>query len=131
MKLHLEASLSEGEAVVTENCKFILENCDLYQCQQDNPVLCEQLFDVLEQICLSQENIKWLFQLHRKSTKKSIQKHSQSLVSKELKSSDSAVKCIDDSLEKSSDDEGDIIKKDELGRSDASNYVTDIQIPLS
>jgi hypothetical protein len=68
--LHLLGSVSDGEAVVTENCKFLLEICDLYQCQQDRPGVCEQLFDVLEQVCVSQENFKWLFQLQKKVIKR-------------------------------------------------------------
>jgi hypothetical protein len=52
-----------------ENCKFLLENCDLYQCHQHSPGVCEQLFDVLEQVCSTQD-FKWLFQLQKKLIKR-------------------------------------------------------------
>jgi hypothetical protein len=88
----------EGEVVVTEHFKFLLENCDLYQCQKDHPKLCEQLFDMLEQVCVCQTNLKWLFQLHRKSTKKPSVKYSQYDGLQQLKRSASAVRCFDERL---------------------------------
>ena len=46
----LTASLSRGETVVPANCKYLLENSELYLCQQRNIKMFEQLFDLLENI---------------------------------------------------------------------------------
>ena len=67
----LTASLSGGETVVPANCKYLLENSELYLCQQRNIKMFEQLFDVLENITKeSFTETKWTLQLIRKSVVK-------------------------------------------------------------
>ena len=63
-------SLSEGEAGLSENCRYLLNECDLYSCQQHNVSVFGKLFDALEEACSSQEDLKWLFQMHRKVVEK-------------------------------------------------------------
>ena len=67
----LETSLSGVE--ISDNCRYLLENCDLYSCQQQHSILFEQLFDKLGHVCSSPENLKWLYQLQRKVVKKLVQ----------------------------------------------------------
>ena len=67
----LTTSLSRGETVVPANCKYLLENSELYLCQQNNIVIFEQLFDSLERLAVgSYEHMNWVFQLLRKSIRK-------------------------------------------------------------
>ena len=64
----LTASLSKGLPL---NCKYILENCDLCLCQQNNNSVFVQLFDELQKITdESLSDSKWIFQLYRKSSEK-------------------------------------------------------------
>ena len=58
---------------MSDNYKYLLDNSDLYLCQQNTPTIAEKLFDVLEQVCSSPESLKWVFQLHRKVMKKPVQ----------------------------------------------------------
>ena len=67
----LAASLSRGETVVPANCKYLLENSELYLCHQRNIKMFEQLFDVLENTTKeSFTETKWTLQLIRKSVVK-------------------------------------------------------------
>ena len=70
---YLEDSLSKEDRDVSDNYKYLLDKSDLYLCQQNTPTIAEQLFDVLEQVCSSPEDLKWVFQLHRKVMKKLVQ----------------------------------------------------------
>ena len=70
---HLEDCLSKEDRDVSDNYKYLLDNSDLYLCQQNTPITAEKLFDVLEQVCSSPEDLKWMFQLHRKVMKKLVQ----------------------------------------------------------
>ena len=70
---HLEDCLSKEDRDVSDNYKYLLDNSDLYLCQQNTPSIAEKLFDVLEQVCSSPESFKWVFQLHRKVMKKLVQ----------------------------------------------------------
>ena len=75
----LTASLSKGETVVPGNCKYLLDNCELYLCHQRNIKMFDQLFDVLENITKeSLTETKWTLQLLRKSVVKR-EKQSKSL----------------------------------------------------
>ena len=69
---YLEDSLSNKDRNVFDNCKYLLDKSDLYLCQQNTPIIAEKLFDVLEQVCSSPEDLKWVFQLHRKVMKKPV-----------------------------------------------------------
>ena len=70
---YLEDSLSKEDSDVSDNYKYLLDKSDLYLCQQNTPIIAEKLFDVLEQVCSSPEDLKWVFQLHRKVMKKLVQ----------------------------------------------------------
>ena len=64
----LTASLSRGETLVPANCRYLLENSELYLCRKKQHSVFVQLFDVLEKITNeSLADTKWTFQLHRKS----------------------------------------------------------------
>ena len=69
---YLEDSLSKEDRNVSDNYKYLLDNSDLYICQQNTPIIAEKHFDVLEQVCSSPEDLKWMFQLHRKVVKKPV-----------------------------------------------------------
>ena len=58
----------EGE-VISDECKYLLENLDLTPCRRDKADLFEQLFDVLQELAV--KDMKWVLQLHRKSALKS------------------------------------------------------------
>ena len=73
---YLGDCLSKEDRDVSDNYKYLLDESDLYLCQQNTPIIAEKLFDVLEQVCLSPESLKWVFQLHRKVVKKPMQKTS-------------------------------------------------------
>ena len=76
----LTSSLSRGETFVSANCKYLLDNCQLYLCQQRNIKMFEQLFDVLEDIIKeSFTETKWTLKILRKSVVKR-ERHSKSLV---------------------------------------------------
>ena len=65
----LTASLEKGEALISANCRYILENCELHFCQTHHNLSCEQLFDVLQELsdqCF--EDSKWVHQIYRKTT---------------------------------------------------------------
>ena len=67
----LTTSLSRGETHVPANCKYLLENSELYLCRQNNIEMFEQMFDVLEKITNeSLADTKWTLKLHRKSLKR-------------------------------------------------------------
>ena len=67
----LKASLTRGKTLVPANCKYLLENSELYLCQQRNIKMFEQLFDVLENITKETfTETKWTLQLIRKSVVK-------------------------------------------------------------
>ena len=68
----LEGSLSKEDRDLSDNYKYLLDNSDLYLCQQNTPFIAEKHFDVLEQVCSSPEDLKWMFQLHRKVVKKPV-----------------------------------------------------------
>ena len=70
---YLEDSLSNKDRNVSDNFKYLLDNSDLYLCQQNTPSIAEKLFDVLERVCSSPEDLKWVFQLLRKVMKKPVQ----------------------------------------------------------
>ena len=70
---YLEDSLSKEDRNVSDNYKYLLDKSDLYLCQQNTPTIAEKLFDVLEQVCSLPEDLKWVFQLHRKVMKKLVQ----------------------------------------------------------
>ena len=70
---YLEDSVSNKDRNVSDNCRYLLDKSDLYLCQQNTPIIAEKLFDVLEQVCSSPEDLKWVFQLHRKVMKKLVQ----------------------------------------------------------
>ena len=87
----LTASLSKGETVVPANCKYLLENSELYLCQQNNIKLFEQLFDVLENIIKeSFTETKWTLKLLRKSVVK------RERLSKSLVGSSTSTDLLDD-----------------------------------
>ena len=73
---YLEDCLSKEDRDVSDNYKYLLDESDLYLCQQNTPTIAEKLFDVLEQVCSSPEDLKWVFQLHRKVMKNPVQKPS-------------------------------------------------------
>ena len=56
------------ETAISEECKYLLENCDLSSCRRYHPELFEQMFDTLEKLAESKEDMKWVLQLHRKPT---------------------------------------------------------------
>ena len=67
----LTASLEKGEVMVPANCKYLLENCDLHQCQILYEQSYERLFDVLQEVSdQSFEDSKWVHRLYRKVTAK-------------------------------------------------------------
>ena len=70
---YLEDSVSNKDRNVFDNCKYLLDKSDLYLCQRNTPIIAEKLFDVLEQVCSSPEDLKWVFQLHRKVMKELVQ----------------------------------------------------------
>ena len=60
-------------AVIPQNCKYLLQNCELSYYQEYHRELFEQLFELLQTISgESVEQIKWVFQLYKKSSKKVI-----------------------------------------------------------
>ena len=58
------------EARIPSNCKYILENVNLFECQQQNSEIYDQLFDTLENLCGSKEDALWVHRLYRSSIKK-------------------------------------------------------------
>ena len=60
--------------VLPDYCKYLLDNSDLHSCKQSDPVLFEQLFDVLEKLPESVSNLKWMHQLYRGSINSSKRK---------------------------------------------------------
>ena len=65
----LTTSLEKGEAKVPANCRYLLENCDLYLCQIHHERSCEKLFDLLQKISdQTLEDSKWVLQIHRKTS---------------------------------------------------------------
>ena len=68
----LTAGLPGQGFLVLDNLKYILENINLCHCRKYNTELYEGLFDLLEGICTSQDDFKWILGLQRKSSKKSV-----------------------------------------------------------
>ena len=61
--------MENGEDKVPVNCKYLLENCELYHCQICHERSCDKLFDVLQQFSdESFDDSKWVLQIHRKTT---------------------------------------------------------------
>ena len=68
LKELLLKQLELKETVISEECKYLLDKCDLTPCRRYSSKLFEQLFDVLQELAEnSSEDMKWVFQLHRKS----------------------------------------------------------------
>ena len=63
----LAAGSSENETLVLANFKYVLEKIELRK--ENNIQLYEQLFDVLEELCSTQDDFKWLLGLQRKSSR--------------------------------------------------------------
>ena len=64
--------LEQKETVISDECKYLLNKCDLSPCRSYSSNLFEQLFDVLQELAgNSSEDMKWVFQLHRNSANKS------------------------------------------------------------
>ena len=59
-------------AAISDECKYLLNKCDLSPCRRYSRKLFEQFFDVLQELAgNSTEDMKWVFQLHRNSANKS------------------------------------------------------------
>ena len=53
--------------VLPDYCRYLLDNSDLHSCKQNDSILFEQLFDVLEKLPESVAYLKWMHQLYRRS----------------------------------------------------------------
>ena len=68
LKELLLKQLGVKETAISDECKYLLNKCDLSTCRRYSSKLFEQLFDVLQELAgNSSEDMKWVFQLHRKS----------------------------------------------------------------
>ena len=76
----ITASSSDQGTLDLTNFKYTLENIDLSYCLKNNIQLYERLFGMLEELCGTNDDLKWLLRLQRKSIK-------ESTTSKELISS--------------------------------------------
>ena len=71
LKELLLKQLEMKETEISDECKYLLNRCDLSPCRRYNSNLFEQLFDVLQELAgNSSEDMKWIFQLHRNSANK-------------------------------------------------------------
>jgi hypothetical protein len=71
VKEQLLKHLGVEGAFISKKYKYLLENCDLTPCRRCETDLFEQLFDVLQELAVaSNEDMKWVLQLHRKSANK-------------------------------------------------------------
>ena len=53
--------------------QYILDNCDLYLCQQSNGGLFNELFDILSE--LPNDKLRWTLDLHRQSTERMLSQY--------------------------------------------------------
>ena len=65
----LAADTSKKGTLALANFKYVLENIDLNHCRKLYIVLYEELFDVLEELCSTRDDFKWLLGLQRKSSR--------------------------------------------------------------
>ena len=71
LKELLLKQLELKETSISDECKYLLNKCDLTPCRRYSSDLFEQLFDVLQELAgNSTEDMKWVFQLHRNSANK-------------------------------------------------------------
>ena len=65
----LAAGTSKQGTLELANFKYVLENMDLNHCRKLYIELYEELFDVLEELCSTRDDFKWLLGLQRKSSR--------------------------------------------------------------
>ena len=65
----LTADTSKKGTLELANFKYVLENMDLNHCRKLYIELYEELFDVLEELCSTRDDFKWLLGLQRKSSR--------------------------------------------------------------
>ncbi|XP_063685347.1 uncharacterized protein LOC134819353 isoform X1 [Bolinopsis microptera] len=68
----ITASSSNQGTLDLTNFKYTLENIDLSYCLKNNIQLYERLFGKLEELCGTNDDLKWLLRLQRKSFKESL-----------------------------------------------------------
>jgi len=67
----ITASSSDQGTLDLTNFKYTLENIDLSYCLKNNIQLYERLFGMLEELCGTNDDLKWLLRLQRKSIRES------------------------------------------------------------
>ena len=71
LKEILVQQLGGNRAVISDECKYLLNKVDMSLCRRYSSKLFEQFFDLLQELAGdSSEDIMWVFQLHRKSVMK-------------------------------------------------------------
>ena len=57
----------QNTIILSDHSRYLLNNIDLHSCRQSDPALFEELFNILEKLPESVDNLKWTYQLYRNS----------------------------------------------------------------